>query len=475
MWNLNAFCYSLVFLETTEGSPWLIDERRKDDIVSAANFVKKQLSKNRTGINSSEEIFKILVSKNYHQDIDNKDLSLDDAIRLLTLKSVPLPSVSFISKEDYSTMMNKIEYIGFTERSYSSLSSFLGSSRHVLLKTLQLKGIGVNDLLNRANYYHSWGGYPFRDSLKAIMCNCIINDRTSLGAVDIFGVILYREQYIKDLPLVILLRDCDTYRLSQISKDYTSNSDMIKLQDFINQKFNHMTPEGILEIIVKNYVDAFLYGIRHKSINRENLLIDGRFIDTESVVFTPKRTPYPYFSTIYIPKQYSESLIGKPLKEVLGIGDPFLLSTSFLHDLRLAYILTLKSYEVIYGRKIKYKENLVESLFPEDISPWNELLKYQSSFEYFEETKEIDRSKLYTWDSRLDSSFRDMIITSEMKYSDGRREVTFESDNQNGNMTPYQYTMRSLSLLEKIVHPKEHNLNIACSEWKKVENFCKSL
>jgi len=123
-------------------------------------------------------------------------------------------------------------------------------------------------------------------------------------------------------------------------------------------------------------------GIIHKSISQENLTLDGRFLDTDSIEYEETTRACPYYIKLGFQVENTEILKeATPLKDVLRPGDKTNFYRTWLHDLMLASELTANAFQILSGQQYDWKKYCLDACqkyLNEDYKKWIPLLRYKS-------------------------------------------------------------------------------------------------
>ena len=182
MWNLDLKKYSPVYLLRTPVTPWIVNEKFMPQLKANAAFVKQLIDayphKKRGTMNWIKSAF--------HNPVEATEEI--DVLTYLGLKTIGTLGGAFVDQNDFDQWIAVAEIALPTERFYSKPFLSLGSSRHVLLQDVQLKGVGRNNLCIDQDFYHSWGGLVMRDALKGYLSSLVANKKTKLGCLNILGL-----------------------------------------------------------------------------------------------------------------------------------------------------------------------------------------------------------------------------------------------------------------------------------------------
>ncbi len=378
MWDLDYRKYEVVHLKNAQISPWIVNPEAIDGLKELASFISEIKMRMKTGY--LNDVYGTL-QELYHKKRESA-LDLDQVQSALGIVSYLLPSDSFLDHIDFNEHKSKTDCVLLTEKNLLPQLIGKGSSRHALGTNYQFKGIGRNPLAHAEDYYHSWGGYVSRDALRSLLCDKIISERTKLGCVRTDALFKYEESFIDKTPLVLAVREANCYRLSQIIPSFISESEKNILLSSLFERFKTKNLESILNQVIEHYVHAFSCGVVHRSISQENLTLDGRFIDTDSVEFSEEIGPCPLYIKLGF-KVSNRDLLkpGTLLKDVLKSGDSVGFYKTWLHDLMLMSELTANAYECLSGKKYDWQkicQSYCEKYLAPEFIAWASFLKYES-------------------------------------------------------------------------------------------------
>lgn len=373
MWNLDIRKYSPVYLVRATIVPWIIDESYMPKLKANAAFVKRLMEsypeKKRGTMNWIKTEFNLQTEKTEE----------DDVLSYLGLKTIGTLSGVFVDQNDFDKWIGDAVIALPTERFYSKPFLSLGSSRHVLLQDIQLKGVGRNNLCIDQDFYHSWGGLVFRDALKGYLSSLVANRKTKLGCLSILGLFNYAEVPPGSPPLTLVVRESNSFRLCQIDPSFLTDTDIRVVKSFLTDSFPGLGPQQMLDKIIDHYIHAYSVGVVHRSPNSENLLIDGRWIDTESIDFkTDSSALYPFIK-IVIPCSDKDipNNFGKTFLEVTSGEEGILFYDSWVHHLYFMCELTFAAYKTLWPDEVHGLDDvfwkLMRTYFPGSaVQPWKD-------------------------------------------------------------------------------------------------------
>ena len=319
-------------------APWIVNPECVDRLKLNAAFIdhhKKNYSKKL-------ETWHI---RSYMDSLKEFKSDSEAELHHYGIKTNQYPEGGKIKREEFEKLFTSSELALCAERFFAPDFMCQGSSRHTLLFDVQLKGVGTNHLNFNQDFHHRWGGFLTRDALRAVFNNEILNARTPLGASEILGLFIYQEKTFNHIFECLQVRDSKSYRLAQLYPGCTLPEDRKVAREFLEQRFPGDSSREVLKKILNHYTVSFKNGVQYRSISYDNLLLDGVFIDSESVDFTIDKSQAPQFIKIFIPKHIEVKK--ENLAWYMNQHECFLYS-SWLHDLRLMYDMSVVVYDEIF-------------------------------------------------------------------------------------------------------------------------------
>lgn len=444
---------------------WIVDQAAKPQIRQSASFIAL-----------AKEKFQGLLPYQYHQKYLQEAYAVtgdfsgtfEEAIQLHALKAVPSEPVSFVSRRDNDRLIAQTRFLGLTEKSFARNSIFLGSSRHVLTNAFQLKGVGRTELSNRFNFHHSWGGFVYRDVLKSLLVDEVLSRRTAFGAMRIRACLIHVQEEVSDVPLALVLRESDSYRLSQISPYITAEERRI-LRAHLGARFPGQSAAEILACIWRNYYEAFLNGIHHKSFNEENLTLDGRFIDTESIDFTPDSRKATERIFLRLAPRAEDVAEGLSLSSLVRSGQDVFFVTSWIHNLRYALRLTERAFQSIFEGEVFSAEKVLRET---DLgSRWTKLLSTSSTQEVAADLDPPESSFLLSRD--VLENFSDYVCEGSSRYPDTSLELSFVPRGHDG--ADNEFIVSCLKKAEVFLYPRPGDLQASFRNWETLKCICEHI
>lgn len=377
MKDLHHQHYSLVFCEKEEVIPWIVNKEKFGKIES----IGKQLLENSAQVSklNPDNFLDILSLFRQGKSQDTISLDEDTLLELIGLRSSGLIETPFMTKEQYNAHFRESDNILLTEKFQSSSSLNSGSGRHAIIGDLQFKGIGRNSLANQLDYSHSWGGMLPIDGLKSLLSDSFCRARCKIKALETIGVFLYKNRF-SGIQQALCLREADSYRACMFWEDII-NSDLRSTgRKHLDKVFNGAHINKIFELIVDNYVHAFSVGVLHRTPTVENISIDGRWIDTESIDFKIQKRPHNKYLNIFVPGEKIDNI--KNLDELFKSKREARFMGSWVHDLKIPCLITYKVFKNIFEDEfsIDFNEVFNNTLkkYSLDDKIWEKVLKKYS-------------------------------------------------------------------------------------------------
>jgi hypothetical protein len=161
--------------------------------------------------------------------------------------------------------------------------SNLAASRNILLSGLELKGVGRNTGAVRLDYVHAWGGMYFTEAVTEFITSNLCEYSTHLGAERTLAIGVHgsKDDKLTFKSNSFILRKRSAPRVSQAARQF--EDDQSKSVFHSISKSDKESIENHLKKIAFHYFSSGLIGMNHKSLIVENALLNGKFIDTNSI------------------------------------------------------------------------------------------------------------------------------------------------------------------------------------------------
>lgn len=279
MLRLGPEKYASVHLQFAKVKPWVLAERNLEVLRENAGFVA-DIAEAQGKRKFHRNIFEI--AQFYERASERRQLSDSEMLDLLGVRSLINPSQGFLQRSEFEQRIQQTDLTLMAERFLNFNGANVGAGRHVLLKNVHLKGVGRNSMAIQEEFSHSWGGLMVRDALKGYITDRYARQRSKLGTLEVLGLFVY--DLDESSPShCMLVRKSDGYRLAQIHPQYTTEKEKECFREHLKLRYPGATPQEMFSTIVDHYIGSYKNGIRYKSIALDNLLLDGRWIDTESI------------------------------------------------------------------------------------------------------------------------------------------------------------------------------------------------
>lgn len=162
-------------------------------------------------------------------------------------------------------------------------ASNLAASRNILLSGLELKGVGRNSGAVRLDYVHAWGGMYFTEAVTEFISSNLCEYSTHLGAERTLAIGAHgsKNDKLTFKSNSFILRKRSAPRVSQAARQFEDPQSKSVFHAI--SKPDKESIKNHLKKIAFHYFSAGLIGMNHKSLIAENALINGKFIDTNSI------------------------------------------------------------------------------------------------------------------------------------------------------------------------------------------------
>jgi hypothetical protein len=190
----------------------------------------------------------------------------------------------------------------------------LGSGRHSLLYDIQLKGNGRNALAIRTDFSHAWGGSFIWQSLKSYAITVLLKGMLPQGILETEMISLYRndedDQKLTPSSRALQFRSSKGLRVTQICIGIDPHL-------YPNQKqilSGLLTGQGLkyssqlFEKSLFMYASMFMNGLKHLSVTKENITLEGQLLDYEDVEYLTDKENYSFQIYLKIAKKEGQQI-----------------------------------------------------------------------------------------------------------------------------------------------------------------------
>lgn len=276
MLNLPYYYYAPVFFEAADISFEFINPDFIRDLTLNAAFVSFVKSKqNDKRFYALEERIKEFEASDF--------FTAETNLNELGIKVI-VPNDSILLTEEDCEYLQAC-WISTDRYFYPHGFRHIGSSRHGLLYTAQLKGIGRNNLAHRGDYVHAWGGFSLGQAITSMIGNLYIDEVTTLGSLPVWGIARLSKWIMPSdaLSPCILYRDARAYRLAHFEPGSNRLDELSTRIKSHLEEFHGTSDRNLIRSeVLKHFMSYLENGVNPRSsVIPENLLFDGRAIDTE--------------------------------------------------------------------------------------------------------------------------------------------------------------------------------------------------
>ncbi len=218
----------------------------------------------------------------YKKDLEELNLQLnilrnDKTSNELNLGIISsLPAEPFYDSQKWKNYQNSIFYL-HTDRFFNPYSPDLGSGRNALLGKACWKGVGRNFTATRVDNFHSSGMLSSSTALTEILFDYVLSKHRPDLRVPIWAAGVYQEQ-----PSTFLVRSNQVIRCSQVP-GFIKKEEREIFKQYLKEQIPGIAEKELFHYIMMRLTRSLAQGIYHISPTPDNITIDGRFIDNQSV------------------------------------------------------------------------------------------------------------------------------------------------------------------------------------------------
>lgn len=418
MIGLHHLKYALVPVEEAKVLSWILFKEHWEKLATNAQWVQE-----KKGIGPDPQ-------------------QSEEIISALGLKSKGNIPHAFITPAEYDEWHTSAFLNLPCERNYGPPGTSIGAARHVILKDVQLKGIGRNLLAISGSNVHATGELIYRNALMGLIIENELRIRSSAPPLATLGVLLYETDEEKEAPRCLLIREVDSFRLSQLHPAYLTLQDAEIARESLRREHPGCSGKEIYLRVTSVLVEAFLQGIFNASLSPENLLLNGRWIDTESILIS-SISRYPLWIQLQSSRMTDET-------KVIG---------SWIHDLKVAITLYKNVFEALYTLKLPDAFEVLAKVLTgnvPELGTWLEIAQLPSERENLylpltESPKQVPE-KLRVSLQKICESFQEISLYYQPK--DHAPIVTYS---ENG-LDPRKQMMKNLQKFEFFFFPRKRSL-----------------
>jgi hypothetical protein len=214
----------------------------------------------------------------------NKPISFSDdpgsyekTLLSLCVQSISLPEK--LTLEEYFALMHG-NYLSVTEKFLSRhVLGHVASSRHVLLKNIQIKGVGRTASTQQLSYPNMNGFIHTAEAVRGYFNGQLLKVSLPFGAVSLQAVLSVANE---KLHSSLVIRDALSHRLAQIEPIFLSSKDKKTLKDEVDHYFSGLETLEILDRVFEQHICLWVMGVEHP-MTVDNLALSGFAMDEEDM------------------------------------------------------------------------------------------------------------------------------------------------------------------------------------------------
>ena len=199
-----------------------------------------------------------------------------------TLLSLCVQSISLPEKltlEEYFALMEGT-YLSVTEKFLSRhVLGHVASSRHILLKNIQIKGVGRTASTQQLSYPNMNGFIHTGEAVRGYFNGQLLKVSLPFGAVNVQAVLSVANEKVHSS---LVIRDALSHRLAQIEPIFLSSKDKQTLKDEVDHYFSGLETVEILDRVFEQHICLWVMGVEHP-MTVDNLALSGFAMDEEDM------------------------------------------------------------------------------------------------------------------------------------------------------------------------------------------------
>ncbi len=257
----------------------------------------------------------------------------------------------------------------------------VASSRHILLKNIQIKGVGRTASTQQLSYPNMNGFIQTGEAVRGYLNGQLLKVSLPFGTVNVQAVLSVANE---KLHSSLVIRDALSHRLAQIEPIFVSAKDKNTLKDEVDHYFSGLETVEILDRVFEQHICLWVMGVEHP-MTVDNLALSGFAMDEEDMRPTHDMEGLIFDFTLQLQDQSVPTI-----SDWRSLGK---LEFSVYSGLNYRFSLLLKWYDEAISwlrdetsslpdyqeRKIKLFQNILERFF--DKKDVEQFLSFFLSFE----------------------------------------------------------------------------------------------
>jgi hypothetical protein len=216
-----------------------------------------------------------------HEELSSeKAPSSTDKLELGLVTS--LPTRPFYTCEEWDTFTKSIRVLK-TDRFFNPYSPDVGSGRNVILKHACWKGVGKNFASTRMDYRHTSGMMAPQEVITEVIFDYVMKIMASSLRVPIWAAGLY-----VDYPGAFIIRSSEIIRCAQVPGRLEDPERKI-CKEYLQVSLPGISESDWFMFIIERLAGFLAKGIFHTSATADNLTLDGRLVDNQSIEWIQSR------------------------------------------------------------------------------------------------------------------------------------------------------------------------------------------
>ncbi len=200
-----------------------------------------------------------------------------EVLEKFCLQSISLPEK--MTELEYYQLMDG-NYLTVTEKLISRyVCGHVASSRHILLKDIQIKGVGRTASTHQLSYPNMNGFVQTGEAIRGYYNGQLLKTSLPFGSVNVQAILAVPDE---KLHSSLVVRDALSHRIAQIEPVFLKEEDRQILKDEVNLYFPNLTKLEILERVFEQHLCLWAMGVDHP-MTSDNLALAGFPMDEEDM------------------------------------------------------------------------------------------------------------------------------------------------------------------------------------------------
>jgi hypothetical protein len=222
------------------------------------------------------------LNNHYFDELEKKQTIAEKSILTEDLLAFALESISLPSKlaDHEYYQLTQGNYLTVTEKFLSRhVCGHVAATRHILLKNIQIKGVGRTASTQQLSYPNMNGFIRTSEAVRGYYNAMLLHSSLPHGSVKLHAVICVIDN---KLHSSLVIRDADSHRLAQIEPVFLNQQDKKTLHQEVLHYFGTDNSQMILQRVLEQHICLWVMGVEHP-MTVDNLALAGFPMDEEDM------------------------------------------------------------------------------------------------------------------------------------------------------------------------------------------------